>query len=295
MSGRIDSHCHFWQLGRGDYGWLQPDNAALAPIYRDWGPQDLDPLAQEAGIERRILVQAAPTVAETRFLLDVAAADPSAGGVVGWVDLAAQDAAQTIAQLATFPLFKGVRPMLQDLDEADWIATRPRPDAIEALLEHGLSFDALVLPRNLASLRQFTARYPDLPVVIDHAAKPAIAAPADDPRHALWRDGMAELAQDPRICCKLSGLLTEMAPEQRSTVEMAVQTLEPVLDRLLDWFGPERLLWGSDWPVLTLAAPFAFWTEVTDHLLADLSQTERAAILGGNAARFYRLPEGART
>lgn len=292
MIARIDGHCHYWALQRGDYDWLTPDAAHLAPIYRDFGAVDMRPLARAAGIARRILVQAAPTVAETQFLLDQGRDDTDVAGIVGWVDLSSSDSVTTLERFAANPIFKGVRPMLQDLDDVNWIATRPNAKTVAALKRLGLRFDALVLPQHLESLRRFVEMHPDLPVVIDHAAKPAFAAPTDDPRHALWKLGMAELSAHPHLCCKLSGLLTELPAESRSTPEAAVAALRPTVDGLLGWFGPDRLIWGSDWPVLTLAAPFAFWDEVTARLLDGLGQSERAAILGGTAARFYGIEGG---
>lgn len=292
MIARIDGHCHYWALQRGDYDWLTPDAAHLAPIYRDFGAVDMRPLARAAGIARRILVQAAPTVAETQFLLDQGRDDTDVAGIVGWVDLSSSDSVTTLERFAANPIFKGVRPMLQDLDDVNWIATRPNAKTVAALKRLGLRFDALVLPQHLESLRRFVEMHPDLPVVIDHAAKPAFAAPTDDPRHALWKLGMAELSGHPHLCCKLSGLLTELPAESRSTPEAAVAALRPTVDGLLGWFGPDRLIWGSDWPVLTLAAPFAFWDEVTACLLDGLGQSERAAILGGTAARFYGIKGG---
>ncbi|WP_018430401.1 amidohydrolase family protein [Hoeflea sp. 108] len=294
MIARIDGHCHYWALQRGDYDWLTPDAAHLAPIYRNFGAVDMRPLARAAGIARRILVQAAPTVAETQFLLDQGRDDTDVAGIVGWVDLSSSDSVTTLERFAANPIFKGVRPMLQDLDDVNWIATRPNAKTVAALKHLGLRFDALVLPQHLESLRRFVEMHPDLPVVIDHAAKPAFAAPTDDPRHALWKLGMAELSGHPHLCCKLSGLLTELPAESRSTPEAAVAALRPTVDDLLSWFGPDRLIWGSDWPVLTLAAPFAFWDEVTARLLDGLGQSERAAILGGTAAHFYGI-EGGRT
>ena len=293
MIERIDGHCHYWALQRGDYGWLTPDAAHLAPICRDFGAADMRPLARAAGIARRILVQAAPTVAETQFLLDQGRDDTDVAGVVGWVDLSSADSIASLERFAADPLFKGVRPMLQDLEDADWIATRPNAKAVAALKRLGLRFDALVLPQHLQALRRFVEAHPDLPVVIDHAAKPAFAAANDDPRHAMWKLGMTELSGHLHLCCKLSGLLTELPAESRPTPDAAMAALRPTVDSLLTWFGPDRLIWGSDWPVLTLAAPFAFWEEVTARLLDGLGQSERAAILGGTAARFYGI-EGSR-
>jgi len=292
MIERIDGHCHYWTLQRGDYGWLTPGAAHLAPIYRDFGAAEMRPLAEAAGIARRILVQAAPTEAETLFLLDQGRNDKAVAGIVGWVDLSSAESVASLENFAKNPLFKGVRPMLQDLEDIDWIATRPHPQAIAGLKRFGLRFDALVLPQHLQSLRHFVETHPDLPVVIDHAAKPAFAAPTNDPRHAMWKFGMAELSGHPHLCCKLSGLLTELPAELRTTPKAAAEALRSTVDSLLTWFGPDRLIWGSDWPVLTLAAPFAFWDEVTERLLQSLGQSQRAAILGGTAARFYGIEGG---
>lgn len=288
---KIDAHCHFWSLERGDYGWLRPDSPALSPIYRDFAPADMKPLAASAGVARYVAVQAAPTEAETHYLLTLATTSPEIAGVVGWLDLGAPDAAARINALARDPRLKGVRPMLQDLDDDEWILKVPTRSALDAVIGSGLRFDALVLPRHLAPLRQFIEANPRLPVIIDHAAKPALAAPLDDPRHEMWATGMAHLAEIPHVHCKLSGLLTEMRPDQYASVEKAALVLRPYVDRLLQWFGPQRLVWGSDWPVVTLAGPHDFWLAVTQSLLADVSDQDRTAIFSGNAIRFYGLNE----
>lgn len=289
---KIDAHCHFWSLERGDYGWLSPDNAALGPIHRDFGPAEMKPLAVTAEISRYVVVQAAPTEAETRYLLELAAKNTEIAGVVGWIDLTADDAPERITTLARDRRLKGIRPMLQDLPDDDWINSAPTEAALNALTGSGLRFDALVLPRHLMALERFILAHPSLPVVIDHAAKPALgAAAADDPRHQMWAAGMERLAALPHVHCKLSGLLTEMRPDQYASVDKAVSVLRPYVLRLLDWFGPERLIWGSDWPVLTLAAAHDFWISVTEILLSDLTVQETDAIFGDNAKRFYGLDE----
>ncbi|MGV8937281.1 MAG: amidohydrolase family protein [Allorhizobium sp.] len=290
---RIDAHCHFWALERGDYGWLRGDEPSLAPIFRDFSPADIAPLSQSADIARLIAVQAAASEAETRYLLSLSDEHDEIAGVVGWVDLSSLDAPARIESLAAHPKLKGVRPMLQDIEDDNWIITAPTSAALDALGSSGLRFDALVLPRHLAALEQFVASRPGLAVVIDHAAKPALGAGADDPRHAIWSDGMTRLAAFPQVCCKLSGFLTEMRPEQCASHEAALAVLRPVIGQLLDWFGPERLIWGSDWPVVTLAAPHADWVSVSQILLSDLTDADRDAVFGGNAARFYGLEEAA--
>ncbi|MBP1853045.1 amidohydrolase family protein [Rhizobium halophytocola] len=291
---QIDAHCHFWSLQRGDYGWLRADDPGLAPICRDFGPEDIATSLADAGRERLVVVQAAPTDAETAFLLSLADGHPEIAGVVGWTDLSAPDAATRITTLARARKLKGLRPMLQDLGQDDWILTAPQPNAISAMVEHGLRLDALVLPRHLDPLARFVERHPDLQVIIDHAAKPPLSAGGNDHRHDLWRSGMQRLAAFPHVHCKLSGLLTEMDPAQCREINTALAVLQPLFDDLLRWFGPTRLVWGSDWPVLRLAASYDFWADLTDRLLGDLDATDRRAILGGNAERFYDL-KGAAT
>jgi L-fuconolactonase len=276
---RVDAHHHVWQLARGDYGWLTPD---LSAIYRDFTLADLRPLLAEAGVAATVLVQAAPTVAETEFLLEVA--NGSAGlvrGVVGWIDFMTPDAVLKLARLARDPLLKSVRPMLQDLPDPEWIL-RPDVDAtVAALPGLGLCFDALVKPAQLPGLLRMLERHPEVDVVVDHGAKPPIASG----ERRLWADLIAAVALHPRAHCKLSGLVTEAAPG------WTADALAPYVDHLLACFGPARLLWGSDWPVVNLAGGFARWVAAADALLGGLAADERAAIMGGNAGRFYRLEQ----
>ena len=286
---RIDAHQHFWQLARGDYGWLRADDADLAPLVRDFLPDDLAPLLQAHAVTRTVLVQAAPSVAETQFMLSLASAHAVIGGVVGWVDLADAHAASQLDRLAEDGRLKGVRPMLQDLAADDWIVTAPRPDALRALRRLGLRLDALVKPRQLAPLARFARAHAELPIVVDHGAKPPLASAWNDAPMQAWRHDMAALAAAPQVWCKLSGLLTELAPSDLVTPESAAARLRPVVDALLGWFGPERLMWGSDWPVLTLAGRYADWVAVSDALLAPLSAGARAQVLHGTAQRFYGL------
>ena len=258
----IDAHCHFWTLSRGDYGWLEGEGGPLGPIRRDFGPADYP------GAGRVIAVQAAPTVAETDHLLALAAAEPRIAGVVGWADLAAPDAPQVLARLAAQPVLKGIRPMLQDIPDTDWLARAARPEAIAAMERLGLRFDALVTARHLPMLAAFAADHPRLPLVIDHAAKPQPGGLED------WARDMAALAALPQVHCKLSGLMTELPRA----------AIPDVVDQLLALFGPGRLIWGSDWPVLTLAADYADWLALSESLVPA---QHHAAVMGGNAARFY--------
>ena len=278
----IDAHCHFWRLSRGDYGWLSGEGGPLAPIRRDFLPADYpqDHDRDYPAATRLIVVQAAPTLAETDFLLALASRQPRIAGVVGWVDLSAPEAARDLRHRAANPHFKGVRPMLQDIADTDWLARRARPDALAALRDLGLRLDALVTARHLPMLAGFARQHDDLPLVIEHAAKPQPGLPGD------WAAGMQALAAIPHVHCKLSGLLTEFSA---GDLRDPLPVLREILTRLLDWFGADRLIWGSDWPVLTLAAPYGEWRGLTDALLAGLAPGERAAILRRNAARFYGI------
>jgi L-fuconolactonase len=281
MTGDVDAHQHFWSLPRGDYGWLTPQSGS---IYRDFGPRDLAPLLEEAGIARTVLVQAAPTEAETRYLLDIAAATPHVAAVIGWVDLAARNAPDRLAALAGNPLVRGVRPMLQDLPDPAWMLGKALRPALKALVDLGLRFDALVKPQHLRPLHAFIDRNPDLRIVIDHGAKPAIREGSLEE----WARDIRDVARSTPACCKLSGLVTEAKADWRAA------DLEHCMSHLLDCFGSERLMWGSDWPVVELAGGYRRWHEAAHACLARLPAADRARIFGANAARFYGLDSAVR-
>jgi len=276
---RIDAHHHLWTLARGDYGWLTP---ALAPIYRDFQLPDLAPHLSAAGIAGTILVQAAPTEAETMFLLDVAESADLVRGVVGWTDFDAADGVARIDALAARTLLVGLRPMVQDIDDDDWLLGPALAPQLAAMARNRLVFDALVLPRHLPKLLQVIGRHPDLTFVLDHGGKPRIAAG----EIATWQRDIALLAEHPNIVCKLSGLVTEAAPDWQ------IADLRQAADHVLACFGPRRLLWGSDWPVVNLAGGYTRWFAAAGALLADLSPDEKADIFGGNAARIYLSGRG---
>ncbi len=292
MRRRIDSHQHFWQLDRGDYAWLRADVPALAPIHRDFLPMHLEASLQAHQVSQTILVQAADSLRETGFMLALAGRHSMIGGVVGWVDISDRSAVATLEGWACHPQFKGVRPMLQDLPDAAWIAHAPHADVVRALVRLGLRFDALVKPAHLASLLRFVQAHPDLPIVIDHAAKPPLAQGWHSDGMALWREQLPRIAACPNVMCKLSGLLTEAGPKACASVAAGVDALQPVWAELLHWFGPERLMWGSDWPVLTLATEYADWVRVSDTLIGELTTGQQAWVRHDNAVRFYGLEAG---
>ena len=272
----IDAHQHLWRIGQNDCAW---PHAGLPQIHRDHEPADLLAAAAPLGVTGSVLVQSQPSDRDTDYLLALAETEPFILGVVGWADLLAPDASARIADLAARPKLKGLRPMLQSLEPDDWILQPALEPAIAAMVEQGLVFDALVYPRHLDALLRFVRRHPALGVVIDHGAKPAIARMQLDP----WRAGIAALAAEPNVTCKLSGLPTEAAPGQD------IEAYRPYVDHLVAEFGPERLIWGSDWPVLNLAADYAAWLALAQTLTAPLGEAAQAAIFETNARRVYRL------
>lgn len=275
----IDAHFHSWQLARGDYGWLTAD---LAPIYRDVQVADWQAQAQRWGITGGVLVQAAPTAQETQHLLQLAQDHPAVLGVVGWMDMLAPNALEQVAWYAAQPLLKGLRPMLQDLTDPDWILQPAIQPVLAAMARCGLVLDALIKPVHLPRILALTQAHPNLTVVVDHGAKPVIQTEA----LGAWAEAMSQLARatDPaRVVCKMSGLWTEAPAGQ------AVEAVRPWCETLMKIWGAQRLLWGSDWPVLELAGSYAEWRQLSLQLLAPWSEQDQNAVLGGNARRIYGL------
>jgi L-fuconolactonase len=272
----IDSHQHFWRLSRGDYSWLRRD---LTTLYRDFEPAHLLPHLKQCGIRETIAVQAAPTVDETRFLLRLAQENDFIAGVVGWIDFEALDCEGVLLGLCEQEKFVGVRPMLQDIADPEWVMRPALAPAFEALMDAGLTFDALVRPHHLSVLLRLAERYPGLSMVLDHAAKPNIATKSFD----AWSKDVRTLARETGMVCKLSGLVTEAGVAD-------YESLAPYVDHVLECFGPARVMWGSDWPVCNLVCEYGVWFELSRRLLASLSAEEQACIYGDVARRFYGLP-----
>ena len=272
----IDAHQHYWNPARGDYFWMPPDHPVLA---RSYGPKDLEPMLDRHGIERTVLVQAADTVTETEYMLGIADVTDSVAGVVGWVDFEKPEDRAQLERLARHPKFRGVRPMIQDIPDDDWMLHEDVQWGYRALIELDLSFDALGFPRHLKNFHTLLTRYPEMRVVIDHCMKPQIR----DGAFEEWAPGMAALAKDTRACLKFSGIVTEAADG------WTVEELRPYADHVFEHFGPERIMWGSDWPVCQLQASYDRWREVALELTAGLTEAQRARVFGGTAAAFYRL------
>jgi len=279
---KIDAHQHFWQPLRGDYDWMPQDNAILNRAYR---PADLAPALDQCGIDGTVLVQAAASLNETEYMLGLADATPTIKGVVGWIDFEDQTQLTHLRRLAAHPKFLGVRPMIQDIPDVNWMRRDDIQWAYQAIIDLDLTFDALGFAQHLPNFLTLMKRYPDMRVVYDHCMKPQIR----DHRAGIdalsqWADGMAALASETRGYCKFSGLVTE------ADEGWTIDDLRPFADHVLDVFGADRVMWGSDWPVCRLQAEYLNWHDVAQTLTTRFSTAQRADIFGGTAARFYRLP-----
>ena len=270
----LDSHLHCWRIGGPGQVW--PD-AAWPRIHRDFLPADLRAEAAGQPLAGVVLVQSQPDDRDTDWMLTLD--DPLIRAIVTWVDLADPAAPDRIRHLAAQPRVRGVRPMLQGIADSEWILQPALDPALRALRDTGLRFDALIQPRHLPVLHRFATRWPDLPIVIDHGAKPHIAERELDP----WREEIAALAQLPNVWCKLSGLRTEQAPGQPH------EALCPYVAHLVACFG-DRLMWGSDWPVLRhVGDSYADWVDATLDLIGSLPPGGLARLFEGAAAAFYHI------
>jgi L-fuconolactonase len=279
MGMQIDAHQHYWDPARGDYGWMPKGDAVLD---RRYGPSDLEPQLAAAGVSRTVLVQAAPTVAETDYMLGIADGAASVAAVVGWVDFEKPSDRSELERLARHPKFRGVRPMIQDIPDDGWMLRNDVQWGFGAIADLDLAFDALGFPRHLGHFLTLLKRHPSMRVVVDHCMKPQIRdnSPLG---FTQWADGMARIAGETGAFCKLSALVTEDGPD------WTVERLAPYADHVLRVFGPDRVMWGSDWPVCRLRAEYADWRTAALTLTEGLSEGARARVFGGTAAAFYRI------
>jgi len=273
----IDAHHHLWNYDTEDYAWIGPEMNVLR---RDFMPADLHIEMQQAGVDGAIAVQARQTLQETEWLLSMAAQNEFMRGVVGWAPLIDAAVSDDLQRLAAQPKLKGIRHVLQDEPDDFYMLRNDFNAGITQLRRFNLVYDVLIFERHLPQTIQFLDRHPDQVFVIDHIAKPRIREGLLSP----WRENLKELARRSHCFCKLSGVLTE-ADWQNWRPE----GIHPYLDAALDAFGPNRCLFGSDWPVLLLADSYAGWVATVKNFVSRLSSTEQARVLGGTAAEVYRL------
>ena len=280
MTPTVDAHHHFWQLSRPfRYGWL--DAPALSRIRRDYLPDDLKPLILAEGVDRTVFVQTQHDLEENRWALGLAERHPFLAGVVGWVDLASDDAERQLIEFRANPKFVGVRHVVQDEPDDNFLVREEVLRGLRVLERHGVPFDVLIYVKHLRHVPTLARAMPGLPMVIDHLAKPRIKERSLDD----WLPDFRAAAVFPNVFCKLSGMVTE-ADWKGWTAD----DLRPYVQTALECFGPERLMFGSDWPVCELAATYGQVKRALVDSLGPISETEREAIFGGTATRFYRLP-----
>ncbi|MDF2960805.1 MAG: amidohydrolase [Paenibacillus sp.] len=275
---RLDSHQHFWKLDRGDYDWISPDMKA---IHRDFGPSDLADHLKRNGIDKTIVVQAAPTLQDTEFMLGLAGDNESIAGVVGWLDLDSPDYREQYLRFKQHPAFVGFRVMIQGMEDADEVLRPPVVEALRYFAGEGFPVDLLMRSNQLPSVLKLLEAVPNLHGVIDHIAKPQIAEGQWEP----WASQMEEIAAYPSIYCKLSGMVTEADHRQWKP-----EHFTRYIQHIIRIFGKERVMFGSDWPVCLLAASYDQVIEVLEQALPESwSSRDKEALFGGNAMRFYRL------
>jgi L-fuconolactonase len=273
----VDSHQHFWRVGRFDYPWMSPEVGVLC---RDYLPPALEPILSRNGVEQTILVQASNSLEETRWLLSLADQNRFIGGVVGWVDLQSADVARQLDEFAARPKFKGVRHLVESEPANDWLIQDHVVNGLRQLSSRGLSYDLLVHTRHLQHAKRVADECPELHLVIDHLAKPPVARAGIDE----WASQLKEIASRPNVWCKLSGLVTEA-----NWTNWRVEDLQPYVEKVLEYFGPARMMFGSDWPVCLLAASYDQVRESFETLLAALDEKEKRRIFSESAIEFYRL------
>jgi L-fuconolactonase len=277
MTARIDAHQHFWRYAAATHAWIDDSMAALK---RDFLPADIEPHLPAAGLDGCVAVQAQQSVEETRWLLALSDEHPFVRGVVGWVDLCAPGVEDELRRLASHPKLKGIRHIVQDEPDDRFVLRAEFMRGIAALAAFDLAYDILVYPRQMPAAIELAAAFPQQRFVLDHLGKPPIGAGEID----AWARGIAALSRNRNVSCKLSGMVTEADWQHWSPAGFT-----PYLDVAMDWFGPDRLMIGSDWPVCTLAASYSDVVDIVQHYIEHLSPEDQSAITGGTAERFYRL------
>jgi L-fuconolactonase len=276
----LDAHHHLWRTSRGDYGWIPPGHPILD---RSYLPADFLEARRGTLVRETVLVQAAPTAAETEYLLGAADASSEILGVVGWIDFEDRSERAKFERFAQHPKFRSVRPMLQDIQDDDWILSPSIAWALDAIEEFDMAFDALGYTRHGPRILKLANRRPNMRIVLDHALKPPIKEGATSAAFKQWAAVVRELATETNVFCKLSGLVTEAGPE------ISEDILRPWVQHLFECFGTTRIMWGSDWPVSRLRLEYSECLALSQALCADLSEAERNHVFHRTAYTFYRL------
>lgn len=280
---RIDSHQHFWRYDPARDSWITD---AMSLLKRDFLPPDLSPELQRNGMDFCIAVQAAHSESETQFLLDLAASHDFIAGVVGWVDLCAATVRERLWNFSLFPKLRGFRHIAQAEPDDRFLVREDFLEGIDALAEFGFTYDILIYPRQLSAATELVAQFPDQRFVLDHIAKPPVRFGKTSARETSWAAQLRLLASYENVCCKVSGLITEA-----DWHGWRREDFTPYLDVVFESFGPDRLMFGSDWPVCLMAGSYAQVKQIVEEYVDAHCPAAKDKIFGGNAARFYGLQE----
>ena len=275
---KIDSHHHLWAINDTDYVWMGPEHGILR---RDFLCADLEAVLDESGIDGSVAVQARQMVEETDWLLGLAETSPRIRGVVGWVPLCDDDCADVLDRFSSRKHLVGVRHVVHDEPDDDFILREDFNRGVRLLSDRKLAYDILIFWKHLGQTIRFVDQHPGQVFVLDHIAKPRIARDAFDTE---WAAGIRELARRGNVSCKISGVLTEVRGESWD-----LDLVRPYLDTVFEAFGPQRVMFGSDWPVCLLRASHSAWVQLVGEWADQLAHDEQAAFWGGNATRIYGL------
>jgi len=274
---RIDAHQHFWKFDPVRDSWI---DESMNRIQRDFYPQDLKPLLDANGLDGCVVVQTDQSEAETEFLLSLAWQYPFIKGIVGWIDLQASDISDRLEQSAHNKVLKGFRHILQGEKQRDFMLRPAFLNGVGELQRHGYTYDILVYPDQLPFVKQFVASFPNQPFVVDHLAKPNIKNADID----QWRNDIREIASYPHVYCKVSGMVTEADWFMWKETDLI-----PYIDAVVEAFGVQRLMYGSDWPVCLVAAEYQQVFDVVKNYFASFTKAEQEQIFGTTATKFYKL------
>ena len=277
MTERIDAHHHLWRYTPEEYGWIDD---AMRALRRDFLPEDLTVAMRASEVDGAVVVQARQTLEETRWLLELANGCVAIRGVVGWAPIAGTEFQASMEEFACRPKLKGLRHIVQAEPDENYLLREDFNHGIRAMQGSGLVYDILIYERHLPQAIEFVDRHPEQVFVLDHVAKPRIREGVLEP----WATRMREFAKRENVWCKVSGMVTEA-----DWGAWTPETLRPYLDVVVEAFGPERLMAGSDWPVCLVACGYAQWFEVLERYFGGFSETERDAVFGGTATSVYRL------
>ncbi|EWH08965.1 amidohydrolase 2 [Catenovulum agarivorans DS-2] len=275
---KIDSHQHFWRYNQADYGWIGEQEQVLK---RDFLPSDLAPILSSNQLDACVAVQARQSDSETQWLIELANDNSFIKAVVGWIDIAADTLSEQLAQYASHPVLKGFRHVIQDEPDANFMLRPEFIRGLKVLAKHDYCYDLLIFAKQLPQAIELVKSIPELPIVVDHIAKPEIAA---DIGFAQWQTYMQQIADCPNTMCKVSGMVTE-ADHQNWQAE----DFQKYLAAVFDAFGPQRIMFGSDWPVCLLAAEYSQVKAIVEDFVKTNYPQQFAAIFGGNAQTFYRI------